>query len=123
MDNSVRIYQAWLAELKDRPQTGDAFEAWVLHQLTARGWHLQPTPQSGDYGADLVGTDGGGVRWVIQAKNWAKAPGVHAVQEVIAARVYYDADRAMVASRVPCAEHAIQLARKADVELRTLAQF
>lgn len=94
-----------------------------LAKVMTNSINANTTPASGDYGADLVGVDPDGVKWVIQAKNWHAAAGVHAVQEVIAAKVYYDADKAMVVGRNGLTAHAVTVALKAGVVLRTPAQM
>lgn len=69
-----------------------------------------------DFGADIVARR---LFWkiVVQCKHYSKPVGVRAVQEVIAARQYYGASIAAVATNRTFTRAAKQLAQRCGVEL------
>ena len=67
--------------------TGEDFEDALKYTLKKKGWQLQTTNKTGDFGADLIGTAPWKKTYVIQAKRYKSKVGVSAVQEVIAALV------------------------------------
>lgn len=71
------------------------FELFCGMLLAGRGWSVQATRTTGDYGADIV-AERDGVRLVVQCKRWSNAAGVAAVQEAHAAIAFYGAHRAAV---------------------------
>jgi restriction endonuclease Mrr len=92
---------------------GVRFERLVKTMLERTGYrYVQTTPQSGDYGADLVGDSPDGKRTVIQAKRWQGKVGISAVQEVLGALVHYDAGVAFVITNSYYTEAAKALAKK-----------
>lgn len=97
--------------------SGRRFEECLLRLFRSRGWHVQLTPTSGDYGADLVGTDENGQVVVIQAKRYQRPVGVRAIQEVLGGKVHYSASRALVITNNEFTPNARTLARQAHVEL------
>lgn len=92
------------------------YEQFCLSLLKLEGWTARPTPVTGDQGADIV-CDFAETRAVIQCKKYSQPVGNKAVQEVIAARVYYEANLAVVVSNAPYTTSAKVLAKKAMVEL------
>ena len=105
---------------------GYAFERACAAILQAQGWRVQVTRASGDYGADVVGVAPDGQRWVVQAKQWQKAVGPHAVQEVVVAKAHYGASHALVITTSQFTAAAFTLARDNGVVLwdsRTLLQL
>ncbi len=96
---------------------GYAFERACAAILQAQGWRVQVTRASGDYGADVVGVAPDGQRWVVQAKQWQKAVGPHAVQEVVAAKAHYGASQALVITTSHFTPAAFTLARDNGVVL------
>lgn len=115
--------QVWLDTLRrsgiadiDR-MSGGRFEERLQLFFNDRGWHVQLTPASGDFGADLVGTDETGQRVVIQAKRYQDPVGVHAIQEVLGGKAHYGATRALVITNSTFTANARTLAQGAQVEL------
>lgn len=104
--------------------SGEDFEKWLYILYKRRKYRVSLTPPSSDYGADLIVTGKNGTRTAVQAKRYRNAVGEAAVQQVIAAREYYDCDEAMVVTNSYYTKQAIELAERADVLLidrRTLA--
>src|SRR5262249_47835641 len=71
--------------------SGVEFETYVASLLDRLGYGVKGTPGSGDQGADLIATKSG-KRIVIQAKRYSAPVGNGAVQEVISAKSFYEAD-------------------------------
>ncbi|SFV03743.1 restriction endonuclease [Alicyclobacillus macrosporangiidus] len=97
--------------------SGEQFELTLQYYLKRTGWKVRTTPRSGDFGADLVGTDPQGVPCVIQAKRWNQRVGIKAVQEVIGAKAYYNAQRALLITNNYLTDAAYDLAKKSNVEV------
>lgn len=95
---------------------GKQFEDFLRTRFEKRGYKVELTPSSGDYGADLICKNRDGIL-VVQAKRYEKHVGVEAIQEVVAARDYYTADRCMVVTNSYYTKNAILLADANDVEL------
>jgi restriction system protein len=95
---------------------GKTFEEYLEVLFRRLGYKVERTRFVGDYGGDLV-LRKGGVRTVVQAKRHAKSVGVRAVQEVVAAKGYYDCDETLVVSNSRYTKQAEELARRNDVEL------
>jgi restriction system protein len=85
------------------------YEMFCAIQLQKAGWRTRPTPVTGDQGADVIAErDGKGL--VVQCKLYGQPVGNDAVQEVIAARGFYGAKVAVVASNQSYTKSARQLA-------------
>lgn len=97
--------------------SGRMFEERLRLHFNDRGWHMQLTPTSGDFGADLVGTDPAGRHVVVQAKRYQGTVGVHAIQEVLGGKAHYGATRAIVVTNNAFTTNARVLAAQAYVEL------
>lgn len=101
-----------------REMTGHQYEAYCAHKLRERGYkHLSVTPGSGDFGADVIGYDRRGRKVCFQCKKHEKPVGVSAVQEVLAAKYYYKADKAAVVTTSTFTPAARKLAKSGGVEL------
>jgi len=95
---------------------GRDFERLLTQVFWERGAKVVLTPRCNDWGADLV-IEKEGIRTVVQAKRWRGRVGVKAVQEVVASKAVYKAERAMVVTNSTFTKAAIELARKNEVEL------
>ena len=98
--------------------SGEAYEVYVGYKLAYVGWSdITFTPVTGDYGADIIATDKDGLKVCIQCKRYDSPVGIDAVQEVIAAKQYYGANRAVVATNSVMTQQACNIAQKTGVEL------
>lgn len=98
--------------------SGEVYEAYVGYRLAYSGWaEITFTPVTGDYGADIIAIDKDGHKTCIQCKRYDNPVGVDAVQEVLAARQYYGAERAVVATNSTMTLQARNMAQRTDVEL------
>lgn len=96
--------------------SGRAFEEYLKVQFKNLGYRVVLTEFSHDYGADLI-LKKRGEKIVVQAKRYGKNVGIAAVQEVVGAIAYYNADRAMVVTNSGFTKSARNLAKQNDVEL------
>jgi restriction system protein len=101
-----------------RPAAGKGidFERQCQQILAGRGWSARLTPASGDQGADII-AEKQGMSIVLQCKLYARPVGNKAVQEVAAARTFYDAGFAAVVSNADYTEAARRLARRNEILL------
>ena len=90
--------------------SGEEFEELLKYHFQEQGYKAQLTPKSHDYGADLVLKNGYGETIVVQAKRYGSSVGIKAIQEVIGARSYYNAQRAIVFTNNYFSNSAEQLA-------------
>lgn len=97
--------------------SGEEFEELLKYHFQEQGYKAQLTPKSHDYGADLVLKNGYGETIVVQAKRYGSSVGIKAIQEVIGARSYYNAQRAIVFTNNYFSNSAEQLAETSGVEL------
>lgn len=98
--------------------SGRGFEQYLKAQFERLRYRVVLTEASNDYGADLI-LKRGGKKIVVQAKRYDKNVGIAAVQEVIGAVAYYDADEAMVVTNQYFTKNAYNLARQNNVTLWT----
>ncbi|PJI06569.1 MULTISPECIES: restriction endonuclease [Clostridium] len=89
--------------------TGEEFEEFLKAHFEKLGYKVELTPTTGDYGADLV-LNKSGYRIVVQAKRWISKVGIEAVQQVIASKSYYKADKCLVVTNNYFTPNAINLA-------------
>lgn len=95
---------------------GIQFEYYLKELYLPRGYAVEVTSASGDYGADLL-LSKDGKRVVVQAKRHSKDVGIKAVQEVIGAKSYYSTDDAWVVTNSYFTKAAKELAQKSKVTL------
>lgn len=99
--------------------TGYDYEKFVAKKLLKDGFRkTKLTPQSGDFGADILGVDRKRKRVAVQCKKYAGTVGVKSVQEVIAAVQYYECDYGMVVTNSTFTAAAKELAKKTEVVLK-----
>lgn len=95
---------------------GTTFEDHLATILRAKGYSVQQTPTSGDYGADLI-LSANGFKIAVQAKRYSDKVGIKAIQEVSSAKNYYGVDECWVITNNYFTEPAINLADSNDVKL------
>ena len=78
------------------------------------------TPQTGDYGADIIAYDMYGVKWAVQCKCYSSSVGYKAVEEVLAGAHYYGCQRAMVVTNSTYTKSAQKGAKRLNVRLMVL---
>lgn len=96
---------------------GTQFEQYLHYWYARHGYyHIRLTQKTRDYGADLTMRKGLH-KIVVQAKRYDRPIGVHAVQQALAAKAYYKADDAIVATNNYFTPSAKKLAEVNDVIL------
>ena len=95
---------------------GYQYELVTKEMFTLLDWETFVTPQSGDQGADLI-IEKYGLKFVVQCKFYSNPVGNKAVQEVIAAKGFYDAWGAIVVTNSDYTKSARQLAESHGVIL------
>lgn len=99
-----------------RKMSGVDFENYVGGLLIGSGFNVFGTPKTGDQGADLIATKDGRT-YVVQVKKYTNPVGNTAVQEVVAARSYYNGDVGVVITNSTFTPQAKKLAEKNNVML------
>lgn len=92
------------------------YEHFCAERLRALGWDARVTKAAGDQGADIVATKEGSVM-VVQCKRYAKPVGNKAVQEIVGALKFYDAQHALVVATGGFTKSATALAAVNNVIL------
>ena len=103
-------------------QKGLDFERKCYNKLVEIGFLDLRLTKSTDNGADIVGTYNG-LTYVFQCKDHAKRQGNKCVQEVVAARRLYKANRCVVISSNGFTPSAIELAKANNCILLTSSEF
>lgn len=98
------------------------FEHWTASMLNMHGWDAQATQGSGDQGSDVVAIYGSH-KCIIQCKLYKSPVGNKAVQEVNAAKTFFDGDSAVVVGRSGYTRSARQLAEKNGVRLIDVSEL
>ena len=96
--------------------SGREFEEWVAQLYRKLGYTVQLTPQSNDFGADLIVKREGKMN-AIQTKRYKNKVGVKAVQEIVAAKPHYKAHEAFVVTNNYFTAPAQKLAKSNGVIL------
>ncbi|MGH0944694.1 restriction endonuclease [Bacillus mycoides] len=95
---------------------GRQFEQYLNVIFQELGYESQVTKGSGDFGADLI-LKSNNETIIVQAKRHRNKVSLQAVQEVVAARGYYNANHAWVVTNNYFTESAQELANANDVLL------
>jgi len=96
--------------------SGGEFEDLLYRLFSAMGYVVEKTGKTGDQGGDLV-ANLDGQRVLIQAKRYFNNVQNKAVQEAVAARGYYNCNRAMVVTNSGFTREAVELAKVNRIEL------
>lgn len=99
-----------------RGLNGHEFEEYIQKLFELFGYTVVRTPLTGDQGADLI-VSKDGLKTVVQAKKYEASVSNKAVQEVVAAKSYYNAEKAIVVTNSTFTSGAIDLALANGVEL------
>lgn len=95
---------------------GVQFEYYLKELFRSRGYSVEMTKTTGDFGADLV-LKKEPKKIVVQAKRYSNSVGLKAVQEVISSIKMYDATEAWVITNSHFTKAAKELAEKNDVKM------
>lgn len=92
------------------------YEECIAEEFNELGWECRVTTGSGDQGADVIAVKEG-LRLVIQCKLYSTPVGNKAVQEVAAAKTFYNGNCAVVITNNEFTTSAKQLAASLGVKL------
>lgn len=95
---------------------GREFEEYLRVLFRERGYQVQLTPATGDFGADLI-LSVKNKKIVVQAKRYKKNVGLKAVQEISTAKNHFNADECWVVTNSYYTEPAKKLAASNKVRL------
>ncbi len=107
--------QAVTGELIDH-MPGVDFERFVGEILRWQGYKITFTPQSGDFGVDIVAVKGAD-RYAVQIKRYKKRLDGAAIREAIAGKAVYGCNKAMVVTNSSFTAAAQELATHNYCEL------
>ena len=96
--------------------SGHEFEEYIQKLFELLEYVVVRTQLTGDQGADLI-VSKDNIKTVVQLKKYSGSISNKAIQEVVAAKKYYQADKAMVVTNSLFTTGAIALALANDVEL------
>lgn len=96
--------------------TGFEYEVFCKTKLEEIGWGIVVTKKTGDQGVDLIATKKKR-KVAIQCKKYSSPVGNKAVQEVVAGKLYYNLDSAVVITNRSFTKSAEQLAKANAVQL------
>lgn len=96
--------------------SGEEFEYYLKLKFRKLGYKVEITPVTGDYGADLFCFNKNETI-VVQAKRYEGNVGTAAVQEIVGAREYYEADSCIVITNSYFTVNAYNLAEANEVVL------
>lgn len=99
---------------KSNYQKGVGYEDECIGLFRESGWTALETSKSGDAGADIIATKRG-LKVAVQCKNWSGNVGTTAIQEVVSAKGYYDADFAILLTETNVTRQAEVVAEKLKV--------
>ncbi|WP_331270851.1 restriction endonuclease [Helicobacter cetorum] len=95
---------------------GFEFEEYAKSFFVAKGFEVEITQKSGDYGADLI-CEKGDKRMAVQAKCYSQPVSIKAIQEVVGAKSHYGCQEACVITNNHFTKSAQNLANSNGVML------
>ncbi|SFQ05932.1 restriction endonuclease [Pseudomonas borbori] len=90
------------------------YETECLTLFRESGWTAMETPKTGDMGADIIAQKRG-FNVVAQCKNWAGKIDTSAIQEISTAKLYYEADLALLICETEQTRQAQEMAQKLGI--------
>ena len=96
--------------------SGYEFEKFISKLFIKMGYKSYTTKSSGDQGVDVI-AENNDVKIAIQTKCYSGNVGNNAIQEIVAGKKFYDADKAIVITNSYFTSSAISLAKKNNIEL------
>lgn len=104
--------------------SGEDFEKYLCDQINSlSSAKCETTKKTGDQGADLIVILEGGEKVAVQCKLYSTPVGNDAVQQVVAGRLFYKCDKAMVVTNSTYTQSAFELAEATSVELVNYRDF
>lgn len=94
--------------------SGKEFEVFLARLFKIKGCSVTITPNTNDYGADII-AEKNGINVAVQAKRSKRKIGIRAVQDISSGMQYYKTNYAVVITNNYFTNNAIGLARKTSV--------
>ncbi|WP_430786940.1 restriction endonuclease [Virgibacillus flavescens] len=114
MVREYRLKKSGMLDVDEMP--GRKFEEYLQVLLRSRGYKASLTPETGDYGADLI-LSTQKKKIIVQAKRYKKNVGIKAVQEIASAKSHYRAEECWVITNSFFTQAAKNLALSNKVRL------
>ena len=94
------------------------FEQFIGELYKKRGYQVEATNYTGDFGADVIVVKDG-IKTVVQVKRYNEnnPVGVKDINQVLGAMSYYNADRATVITTSDFSNPGVELSKRTNVEL------
>ena len=94
------------------------FEQFIGELYKKRGYEVEGTNYSGDFGADVIVVKDG-IKTVVQVKRYheTNTVGVKDINQVLGAMSYYNADKATVITTSDFSKPGVELSERTNVEL------
>lgn len=105
--------------------SGVAFEQYVGALLKHKGFKIEFTPASGDYGVDIV-AEKGNEKYAVQIKRYTHAVGRAAISDAVAGMNFYRCNKAMVVTNnffTPAAKTLAQATQCVLIDRDTLISW
>lgn len=96
--------------------TGTQFEYFLKLLYKQKGYKVETTKVTGDFGADLVMTKDG-KKIVVQAKRYNSRVGIKAIQEVASSIAFYKADEGWAITNSEFTDAAIELSKSNNIKI------
>lgn len=102
--------------------SGSEFEEYMMHLFKKLGYGVEGTPITGDQGADIILVKKSGLfkkskKIAVQVKRYSGNVSNKAVQEVVAAKAFYQCTDGLVVTNSYFTASAIELAKVNGIEL------
>ena len=95
---------------------GVQFENYLKLLFRERGYKVELTKSTGDFGADLI-LSANNKKIVVQAKRYSQYVGIKAVQEIVSAIAHYKANEGWVVTNSYFTNAAVTLAKSNGIKL------
>jgi len=110
-----RLYHRSMRVDETDEMSGVEFERFIKTLLERHDYQkVEETPLNGDQGCDLVAYTPDGKKTVVQTKRWKGPVGNSAIQEILGAMLFYDAEIGLVVTNNRFTEAAKKLAAKGE---------
>lgn len=95
---------------------GLEFEIFIAEVFKLKGYNVETTKRSGDFGVDLI-VSKNNIKSALQIKRYSENVGITAIQEIVSGTTYYSCDNSMVVTNSYFTSAAQELGTKLGVFL------
>jgi restriction system protein len=117
--SDINIYPVLQSSVPERFQDMNHFdfEDFIAELFEKKGFQVEQTSYSGDYGADLIVKSEYSYAVQVKRYNQKNKVGVKDVNQILGAKAYYGCDKAIMLTTSFFSAAAIKLCEKTDVEM------